>query len=86
MHGKPQRTFVPAPKYPTPEAAALELLRLYRSHVIEVWPYAYTGVTNMEFLRGGGTIEEYRAGREYGIAHGLFSIEAGSRVTVLAKG
>ena len=67
------------------ESAARELLRLYREHTADGYPYAYTGVTNMEFLRGGGTVSEYRAGIDYGIAQGWFSIEAGSRVTVLAK-
>lgn len=81
MLGKPQRNFVPDPKYPTPESAARELLRLYREP--PTVPYAYTGVTNTQFTRGGGTIAEYRAGIEYGIAQGWFSIEAGSRVTVL---
>jgi hypothetical protein len=83
MLGNPHRTFVPDPKYPTHEAAARELLRLYRAHIAEAWPYAYTGVTNMEFLRGGGTVEDYRAGIDHGVQQGWFSIEAGSRVTVL---
>jgi hypothetical protein len=83
MLDKPHRTFVPDPNYPTPESAARELLRLYREHTADGYPYAYTGVTNMEFLRGGGTVSEYRAGIDYGIAQGWFSIEAGSRVTVL---
>jgi hypothetical protein len=85
MHGKPQGTFIADPKYPTPESAARELLRLYREHTADGYPYAYTGVTNMEFLRGGGTVEEYRAGIAYGIEHRWFSVEAGSRVTVLPK-
>jgi hypothetical protein len=83
MTGSPHRTFIPDAKYPTPEAAARELLRIYRTYVTEAWPYAYTGVTNMDFLRGGGTIEEYRSGIDYGTKQGWFSIEAGSRVTVL---
>lgn len=86
MLGNPQRTFVPDPKYPTSESAARELLRLYRQHTADGYPYAYTGVTNMEFLRSGGTVEEYRAGIAYGVDHGLFTIDgSGSRVTVLAE-
>jgi hypothetical protein len=37
-------------------------------------PHAYTGVTNMEFLRGGGTVEEYRGGIRYGIDQEWFAV------------
>lgn len=85
MLDKPHRTFLSDPKYPTPESAARELLRHFRTQVTDVWPYGYVGVTNMDFLRGGGTVAEYRAGIHYGKEHGLFAIDGGGRVTVLAK-
>ncbi|MGN6284521.1 MAG: hypothetical protein ACTHM2_05155 [Afipia sp.] len=66
MLGAAHRTFKPDPKYPTPEAAARELLRIYREHIAAGSPHAYTGVTNMAFLQGGGTVEEYRAGVVHG--------------------
>jgi hypothetical protein len=85
MLGNSRKTFKPDSKYPTPEAAALALLRIYREHVTEEWPYTYTGKTNYAFAGGGGSLAEYRAGIEYGVEHGWFEIEAGSRVKVLAK-
>lgn len=83
MTGSPHRTFIPDAKYPTPEAAARELLRIFREHTKDGYPYAYTGASNMEFLRGGGSVDEYRAGIDYGVQQGWFSVEAGSRVSVL---
>jgi hypothetical protein len=84
MLGPPHRTFKQDPKYPNPEAAAREPLRIYREHVADGLPYAYTGVTNMAFLRSGGTVEEYRAGVLYGHKANWFKIDdSGSRVTVL---
>lgn len=85
MLGNPHRTFVPDAKYPTPVSAARELLRLYREHTADGYPYAYAGVTNAQFTRDGGTIAEYRAGIDYGIAQGWFEIDGGGRVTLLAK-
>lgn len=83
MHGKPHRTFVPEPKYPTPESAARELLRLFRERTADGYPYAYAGVTNAQFTREGGTVAEYKAGVEYGIAQGWFSMDGGGRFTIL---
>jgi hypothetical protein len=39
MLGSLHKTFKSDSKYPTPEAAARELLRIYREHVTEEWPY-----------------------------------------------
>lgn len=44
-------------------------------------PHAYTGTWNLSFTRAGGSITEYAAGRDFGIAAGLFTIEdSGCRV------
>lgn len=72
-----------------PKAAASELLKIYRGF-IAARPdvgHTYTGVTNHEFIWGrGGSVEEYSAGRDYGIAQGWFRIdESGTRVFVLAQ-
>jgi hypothetical protein len=79
MHGNAHRTFKSDPKYPTPESAARELLRHFCTQVTEAWPYAYVGVANMDFTRGGGTIAEYRSGIDYGVAQGWFAIDGGGR-------
>jgi hypothetical protein len=60
-------------------------LRLYREHTADGYPCAYAGVTNAQFTREGGTIAEYKAGVEYGIAQGWFSMDGGGRFTILAK-
>lgn len=88
MLGNSHKTFKSDQKYPTPEAAALELLRIYKARLAaEGALHAYTGVTNMEFLQGGGTVEEYRAGFAHGIAKKMFNVdEGGARITIGVAG
>jgi len=74
-----------------PEAAALELLRIYRKFIDECKygdPFTQTGITNTEFIyRRGGSVAEYSAGRDYGIAKGWFEIfGGGTRVRILPAG
>lgn len=74
-----------------PEAAALELLRIYRKFIEEGQygePFTQVGVTNAEFIyRRGGSVQEYGAGRDYGIAQEWFEIFAGgTRVRILPAG
>jgi hypothetical protein len=83
MTGKQFQAFKSNAKYPTPEAAALELLRIYKARLAEGALHAYTGVTNLEFLQGGGTVDEYRAGFAHGIAKKMFNVdEGGARITL----
>lgn len=51
-------------EFANPEAAARKLLDIVRASIAESsLPYAYTGATNSEFLRAGGSISEYTAAR-----------------------
>lgn len=74
-----------------PEDAARELLRLYRKN-IEDSPHgdthAYVGVTNSAFLyQSMGSLTEYVAGRDFGIANKWFEIwGGGTRVNILPAG
>ena len=63
-----------------PEAAARKLLEIVLSGDIDVGQHAYTGTTNTAFLRAGGSVAEYAAGRD------LRSHKAGSGSTRLALG
>lgn len=91
MHGKPQpqsSKFVGGRPFAKPEAAAQELLRIYREFLAlrPDYGHTYTGVTNSAFTKNGGSIEEYSAGVKHGIEAGLFRIdESGTRVFVLAE-
>lgn len=77
-------------KFPDSEAAACELLRIYRSYLAKrpEIPHTYTGVTNSHFMHeSGGTIIEYAAGRDFGIAQKWFRVdESGTRVFLLPDG
>lgn len=74
--------------FANPDAAARELLRIYKVRLAGGDPYIYTGVTNSEFIwTRGGSVEEYGAGRDYGIAQGWFRIDtSGIRIFVLPAG
>jgi hypothetical protein len=44
-------------------------------------------VTNTAFLRAGGNVAEYLAGRDYAIAQGWFKIDtSGTRIVLLQAG
>lgn len=74
--------FVESRPYANPADAARKLLEL----AIELrcpQGWAYTGVTNMAFLRAGGTVDEYGAARAYGTSQGWFEIdESGTRIMI----
>ena len=54
---------------------------------IGVGQYTYTGVTNTAFLRAGGDVAEYIAGRDYAVAQGWLEIDrSGTRVILLRAG
>ena len=63
MDGRPRKTFVEDGPFAKPEAAARELLRIYRDRLKDGAPYTMTGVTNTEFIyTSGGSPANYRAG------------------------
>jgi hypothetical protein len=88
MNGQSHKTFVEPRAFADPEAAARELLRIYRMKLADGATHTYTGVTNSQFIyESGGSIEEYAAGRDYGIAQKWFRIDgAGTRVFLLPDG
>jgi len=70
-----------------PEAAARKLLEIVLSNDIDVGQHAYTGATNTAFLRAGGSVAEYAAGRDYAVAQGWFEIDrSGTRIILLQAG
>lgn len=77
-------------QFADPEAAARELLQIYRKFIDEspYGPFCQVGVTNIEFIyRRGGSAAEYAAGRDFGIAKGWFEIYAGgNRIRILPAG
>lgn len=88
-------TATPIPKFKSdrpftsPEAAARELLRIYREFIAAKpdIPHTYTGITNSAFTDAGGSVAEYGAGRDFGIAQNWFRIdESGTRVYLLPEG
>lgn len=87
MTGKPTTKFREDRPFASPGAAARELLRIYRNRLKDGAPHTYTGVTNTEFIQSGGSVSEYGAGRDYGIAQKWFRIdESGTRVFLLPDG
>ena len=69
-----------------PEAGARKLLEIVRSANIEVGQHAYTGAVLTAFLRAGGNMSEYSAGRNFAVARGWFEIDwSGSRI-ILKQG
>ena len=50
-------------------------------------PHAYTGVTNILFLRAGGTVDDYAAGCAFATAKKWFEIDrSGTRIVLLPDG
>ncbi len=88
MDGRHRAAFVENDAFAKPEAAARELLRIYRDRLKDGASYTMTGVTNTEFIyTSGGTPANYRAGLEHGIALKWFAIEGGgTRVYLLPAG
>lgn len=80
--------FKPDRPLASPEAAARELLRIYRNALKDGATHTYTGITNREFIHvGGGSVDEYVAGRDLGIARRWFRIDdSGTRVFLLPDG
>lgn len=88
MPGSPLQKFKNDRSLGSPEAAARELLRIYRAALKDDAPHTYTGITNREFIyEVGGSVEEYAAGRDFGIARKWFRIDdSGTRVFLLPDG
>jgi hypothetical protein len=88
MTGQPLAKFKTDRIFGNPEAAARELLRIYRAALKDGAPHTYTGITNREFIYDvGGSVEEYASGRDFGIAQKWFRIdESGTRVFLLPEG
>lgn len=88
MDGQARKTFVENGSFAKPEAAARELLRIYRDTLKDGVSHTYTGITNREFLYvSGGSAGEYAAGRDFGIELKWFRIdESGTRVFLLPNG
>lgn len=87
MIEKPFQKFKEDRPFGNPEAAARELLRIYRMMLKDGAPHTYTGVTNTDFIRGDGSATEYAAGRDFGVAQKWFRIdESGTRVFLLPAG
>jgi hypothetical protein len=82
MHGQAHHHFKEDRPFASPEAAARKLVELIEAEMATGnLLHAYTGAWNASFTRAGGSIAEYGAGRDYGIAAGLFTIDdSGSRV------
>ena len=74
--------------YAEPEAAARKLLDIVRASIAESkLPYAYTGATNIAFMRAGGSVPEYSAGVAFAKARHWFQIErSGTRIELLPDG
>jgi hypothetical protein len=73
--------------FASPEAAARKLLEIVLAGDIDVGQHADTGATNTAFLRAGGSVDEYAAGRDYAVAQGWFEIDrSGTRIILLQAG
>lgn len=90
MTAKPAAQFKSDSPFASPEAAARELLRIYRDFIAAKpdIPHTYTGITNSAFIyQSGGSVAEYGAGRDFGIAQKWFRIdESGTQVHLLPDG
>ena len=86
----PQATvkFVADRPFAEPEAAARKLLDIVRASIAASGlPHAYTGVTNILFLRAGGALDDYAAGRDFATAQKWFEIDrSGTRIVLLSDG
>jgi hypothetical protein len=71
-----------------PEAVARKLLDIVRGSIAQSGlRYAYTGATNTEFTREGGSIEEYSVGMKHAAAQKWFEVAtSGTRIVLLADG
>jgi hypothetical protein len=80
--------FVANRPFSDPEAAARKPLDLVRASIAESGlQHAYTGAVNTAFLRAGGSVDEYTAGRKYAGAQKWFEIErSGTRIILLPDG
>ena len=68
-----------------PEAAARQLLAIILARNIDAGQYADVGATNTAFPEAGGSVAEYLAGEEFGIAQGWFEFDrSGTRIILLA--
>ena len=72
--------FVQDRPYAKPEAAAKLLMELIAQHKSEHGTYATVGPVNSAFLKAGGNVAEYGAGRDHALAQSWFTMHiSGSR-------
>ena len=71
-----------------PEKAARKLLDIVRASIAESrLPYAYTGATNTDFLRAGGSVAEYSVGMKHAAAQKWIKVDrSGTRIELLPDG
>lgn len=85
MHGKPQNRFKEDRPFAKPEAAALELMRIFRDFIAArndpTIKHTYAGVTNREFiLIKGASVEEWSQGIAYCKEQGWITMDGGGRI------
>lgn len=80
--------FIADRPFSDPDAAARKLLDIVRGSIAKSnLPYAYTGATNTDFTRAGGSVDEYSVGMKQAVALKLFEVDrSGTRVVLLADG
>ena len=71
-----------------PATAARKLLDIVRASIAESrLPYAYTGATNTDFLRAGGSVDEYTVGMKHAAAQKWIEVDrSGTRIVLLPDG
>jgi hypothetical protein len=88
MTGTPLSKIKTDRPFADPEAAARELLRIYRMKLADGATHTYPGVTNSHFIyESGGSVAEYGAGRDFGFQQKWFRFDdSGTRVFLLPNG
>ena len=81
-------TFKEERPYAEPELAARKLLDLVRASIAKTGlPHAHIGSVNSAFLKDGGSVDEYIAGRKYATDRKWFEIDRShTRIILLADG
>ena len=70
------------------EKAARKLLDIVRASIAESrLPYAYTGAANTDFLRAGGSVDEYAMGMKHAAEQKWIEVDrSGTRIVLLPDG
>ena len=71
-----------------PEAAARKLLDIVRGSIAKSGlTHAYVGATNGDFLKDGGSVAEYKVGRDYAFTQRWFEFDRSqTRIILLPDG